>query len=74
MKIFAPLDKVKSVIESIRGLNLAAVMCTTIQVSRLPLWLYLHLVGHNLLYRACTDKGLVYILYITICVQHEKYK
>jgi hypothetical protein len=36
MKMFATLDKAKPVIESTRGLNLAAVMCTTVQVSRLP--------------------------------------
>jgi hypothetical protein len=32
MKVFATLDKAKPDIENIRGLNLAAVSCTTIQV------------------------------------------
>jgi hypothetical protein len=36
-KIFATLDKAKSVTENTRGLNLAAVKHTTVQVSRLPL-------------------------------------
>jgi hypothetical protein len=35
MKMVATLDKVKPDTENIRGLNLAAVMCTTIQVCRL---------------------------------------
>jgi hypothetical protein len=34
MKMFATLDKVKPIIESIRGLNLAVGTCTTIQVLR----------------------------------------
>jgi hypothetical protein len=33
------LDKAKPDTENIRGLNLAAVMCTTVQVSRLPWYL-----------------------------------
>jgi hypothetical protein len=37
MKMFATLDKAKTYIESIRGLNLTAVMCTTDQGSRQPL-------------------------------------
>jgi hypothetical protein len=37
MKMFATLDKAKPHTENIRGLNLAAVMCTTVQVSRLSL-------------------------------------
>jgi hypothetical protein len=37
MKFFATLNKTKSDIENIRGLNFAAVMHTTIQVTRLPL-------------------------------------
>jgi hypothetical protein len=36
MKMFAILDKAKPDIESIRGLNLAAVMHTIVQVARLP--------------------------------------
>jgi hypothetical protein len=34
--MFATLDKAKPDIESIRGLNLAAVKHTTVQVTRLP--------------------------------------
>jgi hypothetical protein len=37
MKKFATLDKAKPDTENIRGLNLAAVMCTTVHVSRLSL-------------------------------------
>jgi hypothetical protein len=36
MNIFSKLDKAKSVIVSIRGLNLAAIKCTTVPESRLP--------------------------------------
>jgi hypothetical protein len=36
-KMFAPVDKAKPVTENIRGLNLAAVKHTTVQVTRLPL-------------------------------------
>jgi hypothetical protein len=38
MKMFATLDKAKPDTENIRGLNLAAVMCMTVQVSRLSLY------------------------------------
>jgi hypothetical protein len=34
--MFATLDKAKPDTENIRDLNLAAVMCTTVQVSELP--------------------------------------
>jgi hypothetical protein len=37
MRMFATFDKVKPDTEDIRGLNLAAVMCMTVQVSRLSL-------------------------------------
>jgi hypothetical protein len=37
MKMFATLDKAKPVTENTRGLNLAAVKHTTVQVTRLPL-------------------------------------
>jgi hypothetical protein len=37
IKMFAPLDKTKPVTENTRGLNLAAVKHTTVQVTRLPL-------------------------------------
>jgi hypothetical protein len=36
MKMFAILDKAKPDTENIRGLNLAAVMCTSVHVTRLP--------------------------------------
>jgi hypothetical protein len=36
MKMFAPLVKAKPVTENKKGLNLAAVKHTTVQVSRLP--------------------------------------
>jgi hypothetical protein len=39
MKMFATLDKARPDIENIRGLNLAAVICTTVQASRLPWYL-----------------------------------
>jgi hypothetical protein len=35
MKMFAIMDKAKPDTDNIRGINLAAVMCTTVQVSRL---------------------------------------
>jgi hypothetical protein len=38
MQLFATLDKAKPDTENIRGLNLAAVMCMTVQVTRLSLW------------------------------------
>jgi hypothetical protein len=46
--------------ENIRGLNLEAVMCMTVQVTRLSLLRKLLVIGHNLLYRAWTERGLVY--------------
>jgi hypothetical protein len=36
MKMLVPLDKARPHIENIRGLNLPAVTCTTVQVSKLP--------------------------------------
>jgi hypothetical protein len=36
IKMFVTMDKARPDTENIRGLNLAAVMCTTVQVSRLP--------------------------------------
>jgi hypothetical protein len=50
MKIFAILEKAKPEIESTRGLNLAAVRHTTVQVARLPLYRKLLEIGHSLLY------------------------
>jgi hypothetical protein len=37
MKMFATVDKAKPDTENIRGLNLAAVMCMIVQVTRLSL-------------------------------------
>jgi hypothetical protein len=37
IKMFAILDKAKPNIENIRGLNLAALRHTTVEVTRLPL-------------------------------------
>jgi hypothetical protein len=37
MRMFATLDKAKPITENIRGFNLVAVMCTTVQVTRLSL-------------------------------------
>jgi hypothetical protein len=37
-KMFAILDKAKPDTGNTRGLNLAAVVCTAVQVSGLPLW------------------------------------
>jgi hypothetical protein len=64
--MFAILDKAKCDVENIRGLNLAAVRHTTVQVIRLLLWRKLLEIGHNLLYLACTDRGPVNIVYIFI--------
>jgi hypothetical protein len=50
MEMFAPLDKAKPVTEDTRGMNLAAVKHTTVQVTRLPLQRKLPEIGHNLLY------------------------
>jgi hypothetical protein len=36
MKMFATLDKAKPDTGNIRGLNLAAVVCMTVEVSRMP--------------------------------------
>jgi hypothetical protein len=36
MKMFATLDRARPHIENIRGLNSAVVMCTTVQVYKLP--------------------------------------
>jgi hypothetical protein len=61
MRMFVILDKARPHTENIRGSNLAAVMCTTVQVSKnavIPTKL-----GHNLLSKAWTERGL-YILYI----------
>jgi hypothetical protein len=38
MRMFATLDKAKPDTENIRGFNLAAVKCMTVEVSRVPWW------------------------------------
>jgi hypothetical protein len=48
--MFATLDKANRDIENIRGINLAAVKHTTVQVTRLLLWQELLKIGHDLLY------------------------
>jgi hypothetical protein len=50
MQMFATLDKANPDTGNIRGLNLAAVKHTTVQVSRLPLWQEQLIIGHDLLY------------------------
>jgi hypothetical protein len=51
----------RSETENAWGFNLAAVKHKTVQVTRLPLWLELLKIRHNVLYKAWTDWGLVYI-------------
>jgi hypothetical protein len=58
------LDKAKPGTGNTRGLNLAAVKRTTVQVTRLPLLPELPKIGHDLLFSAWTDRGLVNIVYI----------
>jgi hypothetical protein len=58
------LDKAKPGTESTRGLNLAAVRHTTVQMTRLPLYAKLPKKEHNVLFSAWTDIGLVHIEYI----------
>jgi hypothetical protein len=50
MQLFATLDKANPDTGNIRGLNLAAVKNTTVQVSRLLLYQELLMIGHDLLY------------------------
>jgi hypothetical protein len=50
MPMFATLDKANSDTGNIRGLNLAAVNHTTVQVNRLLLEQELLIIGHDLLY------------------------
>jgi hypothetical protein len=49
----------------IRGLKFAVVRRMTVQVIRLALKPELLLIGHNLLYRAWTKRGLVQYMYCT---------
>jgi hypothetical protein len=62
IQMFAILDKMKPNTKYIRGLNLAVVNNTTVQVTRLPLKRELPKVGDDLLFPAWTDKGFVYIV------------
>jgi hypothetical protein len=64
------LDKAKPGTGNTRGLNLAAIKRTTVQVTRLPLYPELHIVGHDLLFSAWTYRGLVYTLYILFNFAH----
>jgi hypothetical protein len=66
MQIFATRDKVKSDTENVRGLNLAAVRLTAVQVTELPLYRELRKIRHDLLYRARTDRGLEHTMYIFV--------
>jgi hypothetical protein len=50
MQMFATMDKANPDTGNIRGLNLAAVKHTTVQVTRLPLQQELPMTGHDLLY------------------------
>jgi hypothetical protein len=54
------LRKMKSDTENIRGLNLAAVKHTTVQVTRLPLYRERLKVDNDLLFSVWTDRRLVY--------------
>jgi hypothetical protein len=62
MEIFKIRDWAKPDTENSRGLNLAAVKRTTVQVTKLPLWRKLLKLRHNLLFKAWTDRDLVYIV------------
>jgi hypothetical protein len=63
MQMFASLDKANPDTGNVRGLNLAAVKHTTVQVTGLPLYQERLRIGHGLLYYAWTDRSLVYIVY-----------
>jgi hypothetical protein len=69
--MFAILGRVKPNTESIRGLNLAVVRHMTVQVTKLTLQPELILTGHDLLYQAWTERGLLYT-YI-VCIQSFRY-
>jgi hypothetical protein len=62
--MFATLDKAKHDTENIRDLNLAVVKHMTVQAINLVLQPELPLIRHNLMYRAWTKRGLIYVLYI----------
>jgi hypothetical protein len=60
--MFATLDKAKPDTGNIRS-NLAMIKHTTVQVTKLLLYRKLLKTGHDMLYWAWTDRGLVYIVY-----------
>jgi hypothetical protein len=60
--MFAILDNAKPDTETRRGLNLEVVGRISVQVIKLVLQSELPLIGHNLLYRARTKRGLIYVL------------
>jgi hypothetical protein len=62
--MFTRLDKAKPDTENIRNLNLAVVRHMGVPVIKLVLQPELPLIRHNLLYRAWTERGLIYVLYI----------
>jgi hypothetical protein len=62
--MFTILDKAKPDIENIRDLKLAVDRHTIVQVIKLVLQPELPLIGHKLLYRAWSKRGLIYVLYI----------
>jgi hypothetical protein len=62
--MLAILEKANPDTENIRDVSLAVVRHVTAQVIKLVLQPELPLIGHNLLYRACTKRGLIYVLYI----------
>jgi hypothetical protein len=57
------LDNVKRDTENIKGLCLATVRRTTVQVAKLLLYLEQLLKGHNLLHLTWADRGLIQSVY-----------
>jgi hypothetical protein len=62
--MFAILDKTESDTDNTRDLNLAVVRRMIVPVNKFVLQPELPLIGHNLLYRAWTKRGLIYGLHI----------
>jgi hypothetical protein len=67
--MFAILDKAMPDKENTRGLNMAAVKHTTVQVTRLPLQLELVKIGQDRLYRLVL---FIRIYCILLCIIHVK--
>jgi hypothetical protein len=66
--MFATLEKANRDTGNIRGLHLAAVKHTTVQVTRLLLWQELLMIGRMI---CCTEPELteaLYMLYRLLCV------